>query len=411
MASLRKRGRYWYVRYRDFDGKSVEEKAGPDKSVANRYRAEVESRLAGVKMGVVDPREAKWAEAERKPILEHVEDWHKFLLSKGSTIIHAKGARRKAARLIECARITRLSGLSLSVAQSALKDLDRFKGRGGNESLSERTVYHHARAIKSFSRWLWTDGRTRENNLVHMTLPAVEEFKVRRALEPGDAASLVECTRSQTTRGLISGLDRSVLYATALGTGYRLNELASLTPENFNLDSVPPTITCKGSDTKNGRAAVQPIHTSLAEFLREWLAEKPPGEPVFVFQATLMARTVRKDLRDAGIASPESYDFHCLRHTYVTMVVKSGASVKVCQDLARHSDPKLTLNVYGHLTLHDVAGGIEGLAHTLPKNAVSRGLLGTGTDTVISSPGRTGLDPASYEKRMEGPYDQAHPRG
>jgi integrase len=352
-------------------------------------------------MGVIDPREAKWAEAERKPILEHVEDWHRFLLGKGTTTIHAKGARRKAARLIGCARITRLSGLSLSVVQSALKDLDQFKGRGGNKALSDRTVYHHAQAIKSFSRWLWTDGRTRENNLVHMTLPTVEEFKVRRALEPGDAASLVECTRSLTTRGLISGLDRSVLYATALGTGYRLNELASLTPENFNLDSVPPTITCKGSDTKNGRAAVQPIHASLAEFLRGWLAEKPRGEPVFVFQATLMARTIRKDLGDAGVASPDSYDFHCLRHTYVTMVVKSGASVKVCQELARHSDPKLTLNVYGHLTIHDVAGGIEGLAHTLPINAVSSGLHRTGTDAVKTSPGRTGVDLVGYGNQMQ----------
>ncbi len=39
-------------------------------------------------------------------------------------------------------------------------------------------------------------------------------------------------------------------------------------------------------------------------------------------------------------------DFHALRATYITMLVKGGATVKQAQDLARHSDPKLTMNVY-----------------------------------------------------------------
>ena len=36
MASLRKRGKTWYVRHRDANGKQIETKAGPDKSVAQR---------------------------------------------------------------------------------------------------------------------------------------------------------------------------------------------------------------------------------------------------------------------------------------------------------------------------------------------------------------------------------------
>ena len=34
---------------------------------------------------------------------------------------------------------------------------------------------------------------------------------------------------------------------------------------------------------------------------------------------------------------------HAARHTYVSRVVESGASVKTCQELARHSDPTLTI--------------------------------------------------------------------
>ena len=40
-------------------------------------------------------------------------------------------------------------------------------------------------------------------------------------------------------------------------------------------------------------------------------------------------------------------DFHSLRTTYVNLVLESGAGIKEAMDLARHSTPDLTLNVYG----------------------------------------------------------------
>lgn len=52
-------------------------------------------------------------------------------------------------------------------------------------------------------------------------------------------------------------------------------------------------------------------------------------------------------------------DFHALRNTYITMLVKSGASVKESQDLARHSDTKLTLAVYTRLGIHDLSGALD----------------------------------------------------
>ncbi len=54
-------------------------------------------------------------------------------------------------------------------------------------------------------------------------------------------------------------------------------------------------------------------------------------------------------------------DFHALRTTYITLVVKSGASVKEAQELARHSDPKLTMNVYTKLGIHDLTGALESM--------------------------------------------------
>jgi len=71
------------------------------------------------------------------------------------------------------------------------------------------------------------------------------------------------------------------------------------------------------------------------------------------------------DLRAAGIdeedASGRIADFHSLRVSFVTALVRSGASPKLVQTLARHSDPRLTFNTHTRLGLSDARQAIEGL--------------------------------------------------
>src|SRR3974390_1438328 len=82
MASLRKKGRTWYVRIRDESGRQREVKAGPDKSVAQSIARDLEGKIQRVKAGVLDPREAGCLDAERIPITQHVEE-------------HVQGGRKK----------------------------------------------------------------------------------------------------------------------------------------------------------------------------------------------------------------------------------------------------------------------------------------------------------------------------
>jgi integrase len=53
-------------------------------------------------------------------------------------------------------------------------------------------------------------------------------------------------------------------------------------------------------------------------------------------------------------------DFHSLRHSYMSILVRSGASVKVVQELARHSTPTLTIGRYARVRLADVHGALPG---------------------------------------------------
>jgi integrase len=69
-------------------------------------------------------------------------------------------------------------------------------------------------------------------------------------------------------------------------------------------------------------------------------------------------RTTFLAYRDGG---DRVADFHALWHTYVSRLVKSGANIKVAQELARHSMPTLTLGVYAHATLLDQRKALDAL--------------------------------------------------
>ena len=110
-----------------------------------------------------------------------------------------------------------------------------------------------------------------------------------------------------------------------------------------------PTVTGKSCYTKNGREAVQPLAAALAARLRPWLAMKPRGQSIFEGMTKRTAEMLRVDLEAAGIPYETDsglVDFHSLRGDFISYLDSSGASVKTCQTLSRHSMPSLTIGVY-----------------------------------------------------------------
>jgi len=68
----------------------------------------------------------------------------------------------------------------------------------------------------------------------------------------------------------------------------------------------------------------------------------------------------------------EVVDFHALRTMFVSNLARSGVHPKVAQTLARHSDFKLTMDVYTRVNLDDQVQAIAGLPSLVP-SLVSEG--------------------------------------
>ena len=379
MASFRKLGRNWYYRFVDGHGVQKERKGCPDRRETEGMAAALEGNVAKIKAGLIDPKALGYKVHEARDLADHLKDFHAYLVAKGGTAKHGVVSTNRARKVLRLARIKRISDLTLSKAQSALAMLR-------SEGLGQETINHHVRAVKAFSRWLWRDGRAREHFLAHLatTSSEADRRRRRRALTPAEALRLIQAAEgSGKTVGGLTGPDRARLYSLALGTGFRASELASLTPERFDLASNPPTATVPGAYTKNGREAVQPLPRNLADRLAPWLASLPAGIPIFNL-SDRAAEMLRVDLTEAEIeyeTASGMCDFHALRGCYISYLVASGASVKVCQDLARHSTPSLTIGLYAKASLHDIQGALEALPGQNVSIATTEFLSATGTES------------------------------
>ena len=104
--------------------------------------------------------------------------------------------------------------------------------------------------------------------------------------------------------------------------------------------------------TEMSRTAVpipQDLALALSAHVRDW-----PGEWVLInewgrqlspWQLQRAIRAARAKV--AGL--PDGFRFHDLRHYLASLLIASGADVKVVQTRLRHASAKTTLDVYGHL--------------------------------------------------------------
>jgi Phage integrase family len=174
-----------------------------------------------------------------------------------------------------------------------------------------------------------------------------------------------------------------LIYKSLVLTGLRLNELATLTVWQLRLDGRRAFAELDAADEKNREGNDIIIRADLAEDLRTWLADKladlqaealrrgepiparlPSKTPVF-YVPTGLDKIFNRDLTAAGIAKRDergrTLDVHALRTTFGTLLGRGGVPLRTAQAAMRHSDPKLTANVYTDPKLLDVQGALNAL--------------------------------------------------
>jgi integrase len=184
------------------------------------------------------------------------------------------------------------------------------------------------------------------------------------------------------------------LFATAIYTGMRKGELLGLRKSDVDLERRLVTVarSYDRETTKGGHADVLPIAAELIPYL-EAAIESSPSDLVFPKpDGTMACETLsleivpRRAFRRAGIVASYRHScrrqgcghregapdatlrrcpkcnmklwphglvrpirFHHLRHTTASLLMMAGANPAAVQRIMRHTDPRLTTEVYGHL--------------------------------------------------------------
>jgi integrase/recombinase XerD len=377
----------WWDQFRDATGQLRRHPLSSDKSAAQAMLNDLVRQVEREKVGLVDPTDAQ----RKRPLKEHFHEFKTYLQNKDVPDEQAAETTHQIEKIVVGSKRRFISDITAGDAMQFLADLRR-KGR------SIQTCNHYLKAVKQFTAWLVRDRRTLTDELAHVKRQnvATDRRHDRRALSHDEFTSLVAAAHNGRRVEGVSGPDRAMLYTLAAWTGFRKGELGSLTIRSLNLDGNPPTATVAASFSKRRREDTQVLHPDLVAQLKAWLATKPslkPDEPLFPISGKVPGGTDRKthkmihrDLAaareiwideastDEGRAarvesdflsycdhSGRYADFHSLRHLFITRLEQAGISPKMAQTLARHSDIRLTLNVYTHVDLHDQTAAIQSL--------------------------------------------------
>ncbi len=404
----------WYYKFRSTDG-IVKRKGFKDKEATRQLAAREEKEAAfEAGAGVVDP----FKQHRKRTLSEHLSDYERCLQDKGRDANYVQTTVQRVRDVIAGCRFVLISDVSPSKVQAFLADLRR-SGR------STASSNHYLTAVKMFINWMVKDRRTADNPIAGMSRQNTDSDRrrVRRPLDWEEFDRLLQAAAGGPEIQGVSGTDRVILYVVACYTGYRRNEIGSVTRRSFDFESSPPTLTVAAGYSKRRRRDVIPLRQDFAELIREWLGNSPSKDddaPLFQVTKKRTADMVRTDLaaareswiKDAPNATERKNreescllcyvdadgryaDFHALRKTFITNLSRAGVSPKLAQTLARHSDINLTMNTYTTLEIHDQSAAVEGLPAIpeIARKQPAAQLKATGTDDTTGG-GSKALVPA-----------------
>jgi len=364
MASIFKRRKgknepYW-IQYRNYLGKRKTAKGFTDKGLTEQLAGKLESEARLRTTGLIDPEQERFAEVKQTAIKAHLAAFAESLTDNSPK--HCVVTMARVNRIVTGCDFKTLADIQSESAQAFLRSLRK------TEDISPRTYNHYIQAMDSFCNWCVMTKRVLANPLLGLERlnTEVDIRRQRRALTADEVGRLIASASSSKKKiNRVDGKQRARIYFLAYMTGLRKGELASLSPKSFHLDGERPTVTVEAVHSKHRRRDVLPLHKELVAELREWFVGLATGDKLFPDLAGKnTAVMVKHDLEkigipyrtDAGVA-----DFHAAgRHTHITELVRSGASLPEVKELARHSDIKMTMK-YTHIGLDDQARAISNL--------------------------------------------------
>lgn len=251
---------------------------------------------------------------------------------------------------------TRISDVDHEVVEEWVSALSSYVVPSGKK-MSPKTVRNTFAVLSGVMKRAVRDKKIPSNPCEGIQLPKVAAAE-KIILSPTEVQAMADAA------GDYSDMVRALAMA-----GLRWGELAGLQVQDVHLESERLHINRQITDNKGTLVHGPPKHDKhrrvpIVEPLKAILEKRIKGKArdELVFTTTgggiLRAGNARRDWFDqaAEVAGYPGMTPHELRHTFASVAISAGASVKALQQAMGHHSAAFTLDQYGHLFPDDLGG-------------------------------------------------------
>ncbi len=243
---------------------------------------------------------------------------------------------------------------SLSIDDISRFTIRSWMGHLSDEGLTNRTISRKVSSLKSFFKFCFARGITKNNPAELVELPKFDK-KLPQVIQEDEVAELFQIPEPETDWEIQEAAIMELFYA----TGIRLSELISLNVQDTNRGDRMFKITGKGN-----RERYVIYGSRAAEAIDAWLDVRPgfltPSSGSDARNALFLSksgkriypvavqRLVKKHISRVSEISRKSP--HVLRHTFATHMMNKGAEMKVVKELLGHAALSTTQD-YTHVSV------------------------------------------------------------
>lgn len=215
------------------------------------------------------------------------------------------------------------------------------------------TMVNYYRGLEAFFRDLET--RDRIPSPFRGERPPRAQKRVPKARTPDECRRILDAARNVPWKSLFERARAVAMLGCMIYAGLRKGEVLRLRFEHVNL--VDGTLLVeRGKGRVGGKDRMAYMPNELALLLREYMRERSrlrlEAPEVFcgLKNRGLAEVTLRRIVRRVRLASGVPFSMHSLRHSFVTMLLKSGVPLHVASELAGHNNIATTA---GYLRVFD----------------------------------------------------------
>ena len=199
-------------------------------------------------------------------------------------------------------------------------------------------------SVRAFFKWLEKKSIIKNESIGLMSSPKV----AKKVIRPVSYSDILELLKSVDEMSITDwqGMRDVALFITLYGTGIRISEALSMTPNQYKSIS-DGMLLVRG---KGGKERIVPVLDIVCEYIDRYMSACPfilGGEDGLWRGAkggTLHASVAQRNLRNARkmLSLDDSVSPHALRHSFATHLLQNGGDLRSIQELLGHESLSTT---------------------------------------------------------------------